>query len=77
MATLLSHVAKANGAKAFLRKQRGTKHELVVKGYEAHALKKTEKDFFTRVGELHAAIEQTVSCFCARVPSLVAEAARG
>jgi hypothetical protein len=76
MATLLSHVARANGAKVFLRKQRGTKYELVVKGHEAQALEKTAKDFFTLLGDLHAAIKQTVESFCARVPGLVAEAAR-
>jgi hypothetical protein len=76
MATLLSHVAQANGAKVFLRKQREAKYELVVKRHEAQALEKTEKDFFTLLGELHAAIEQTVATFCARVPSLVAASAR-
>jgi hypothetical protein len=74
MATLLSHVAKANGAKLFLRKQRGTKYELVVKGHEAHALEKTARDFFSLLGDLHVEIEQTVANFCARVPSLVASA---
>jgi hypothetical protein len=49
MATLLSHVAQANGAKVFLRKQREAKYELVVKRHEAQALEKTEKDFFTLV----------------------------
>lgn len=72
MATLLTHVAKANGAKVFVRKQRGMKYELVVKGHEAAALEKTANDFFTLLGDLYAAIEQTVASFCARVPSLVA-----
>jgi hypothetical protein len=72
MATLLTHVAKANGAKVFVRKQRGMKYELVVKGHEAAALEKTAKDFFTLLGDLERAIEQTVATFCARVPSLVA-----
>jgi hypothetical protein len=72
MATLLTHVAKANGAKVFVRKQRGMKYELVVKGHEAAALEKTANDFFTLLGDLERAIEQTVATFCARVPSLVA-----
>jgi hypothetical protein len=74
MVPLLSHVAKANGAKAFVRKQRGTKYELVVKGHEAAALEKTAMDFFSLVGDLHVAIEQTVASFCARVPTMVAPA---
>ena len=72
MARLLSHVAQANGAKAFVRKQRGTKVELVLKAHEASALEKTARDFFPLIGDLHAAIEATVDGFCDRVPSLIA-----
>lgn len=41
-------------------------------GHEVVALEQAAKDFFTLLGELHNAIEQTVTNFCARVPGLVA-----
>jgi phosphopantetheine adenylyltransferase len=73
-AELLVHVAKANGAKAFVRKARGAKTELVLKAHDARALEKTTESFFALAEELALAIQGTVADFCRRVPATVAEA---
>lgn len=70
MAELFGHTAKAHGAKAFVRTQRGAKARLVLKVHCAEALKGTTVDFML-LPDLHDATMKTASAFCARVPSLV------
>jgi hypothetical protein len=73
-AELLGHVAKANGVKAFIRKTRGAKTELVLKAHDARALEKTTESFFDLAEKLATTIQGTVTEFCRRVPGIVAEA---
>lgn len=72
MAELLGHVAKAHGAKAFVRTQRGAKTTMVLKGHSADVLKRTGVDFLRLLPDLHDAITKTMHEFCTKVPSLVA-----
>jgi hypothetical protein len=72
MAELLGHVAKAHGAKAFVRSQRGAKTTMVLKGHSADVLKRTGVDFLRLLPDLHDAITKTMHEFCTKVPSLVA-----
>ena len=72
MAELLGQVAKAHGAKAFVRTQRGAKTTMVLKGHSADVLKRTGVDFLRLLPDLHDAIMKTMNEFCATVPSLVA-----
>ena len=71
MAELLGHVAKAHGAKAFVRTQHGTKSTMVLKGHSADVLKRTGVDLLRLLPDLHDAITKSVHEFCATVPSLV------
>jgi hypothetical protein len=68
------HVAKANGAKAFVRQTRGAKTELVLKAHDARALERTKELFFELAEQLASAIQETVAEFCRRVPATVAAA---
>jgi hypothetical protein len=71
MAEPLGHVAKAHGAKAFVRTQRATKSTMVLKGHSADVLKRTGVDLLRLLPDLHDAITKSVHEFCATVPSLV------
>jgi len=75
MAELLGHVAKAHGARAFVRPQRGAKTTIVLKAHDAEALNNTHADYMRLLPELYDVITQSVKAYCATVPARIASTA--